>query len=344
MRCVPLVCRHQFIFDQWQPKVLYTAEDGGDIHRLDLRIAQNVAPGDLSGKGPGTETIFSNYLFSSGGLRIGGVKALLQCAEGDAWGCCHHLFVGGVGYSVGVLDLRMNVERRATMQRRVKDYGLAGRPSARSGSDLDSGSGSDSESTSEVELTNSDIRNSQFVQTFSPRYCRQAAAPGSGDMISMTSSAYYNRARSKQVSVSGMTCSRRGVLAVSYQGDQVYTFDVNAGTTGASSGGDARRVGPRSVLGGHINHVTFLKNLSFFGPNDEYLVSGSDSGCMWVWDADSGLLADDTGEGLAARVVRPCKVVNLLVAGTGMLTIRRFASRSLSVFGFVVCVCRCQHL
>ena len=36
--------------------------------------------------------------------------------------------------------------------------------------------------------------------------------------------------------------------------------------------------------GGHINYETFLKDVAYFGPNDEYVVSGSDSGDVWVWD------------------------------------------------------------
>ena len=78
---------------------------------------------------------------------------------------------------------------------------------------------------------------------------------------------------------------------------------TGTGTGGATIGGTSGydEVGPTHCLGGHINYATFLKNVSFFGPHDEYVVSGSDSGHLWVWETASGLLAtrprqDNLGE------------------------------------------------
>ena len=65
----------------------------------------------------------------------------------------------------------------------------------------------------------------------------------------------------------------------------------------------------RNLLGGHINHATFLKSVSFFGPKDEYVVSGSDSGHLWIWDSSSGSLDIDEPED------RTCRVINFLKAG-----------------------------
>jgi WD repeat-containing protein 42A len=36
-----------------------------------------------------------------------------------------------------------------------------------------------------------------------------------------------------------------------------------------------------------------LQEVNFFGPNDEYVVSGDDFGYLWVWDAESGVLGPD---------------------------------------------------
>lgn len=47
-------------------------------------------------------------------------------------------------------------------------------------------------------------------------------------------------------------------------------------------------IGAQAIFGGHINYATFLKSVSFFGPNDEYVVSGSDSGHLWIWDSSIG--------------------------------------------------------
>ena len=62
------------------------------------------------------------------------------------------------------------------------------------------------------------------------------------------------------------------------------------------------------MLGGHINYATFLKNVSFFGPRDEYVISGSDSGHLWVWTTASGSLDTVCPED------RSCRVVNVLKA------------------------------
>eukprot|EP01037_Dinobryon_pediforme_P035122 gene35122-41363_t len=65
------------------------------------------------------------------------------------------------------------------------------------------------------------------------------------------------------------------------------------------------------TIGGHINYATFLKTVSFFGPRDEYVVSGSDSGHLWIWRTDSGrltnlLTADDrTCNGVIPHPVFP---------------------------------------
>jgi hypothetical protein len=68
-------------------------------------------------------------------------------------------------------------------------------------------------------------------------------------------------------------------------------------------------VGARSCYGGHFNYATFLKTVSFFGPKDEYIVSGSDSGHMWIWDAKSGNLDVEEPQD------RTCRVANFLKAG-----------------------------
>ena len=325
-----LLCRHQFIFDQTQPKVLYTAEDGGRIRRVDLRIAQNVPRSAGAGAGleggagatPGVDVVFKNYVSAQAvGPKLGAVKALVQCAEGGSRGSSHHLFVGGVGYSVGVLDLRMNQERKTMIENRILRGNL--RQSAADGSSSDgSGDGEydsdDSGGPASSALSNKELRSLLFVQMYSPQY-HGSGEQGSGQLISLTSSAYHNRAQGKQISVSGMACSRQGVLAVSYQGDQVYTFDIGVGSRAHSQTDcDIQRIGPRSVLGGHINYATFLKSVSFFGPNDEYIVAGSDSGCMWIWDANSGIIADTAGDTVGSvgpKIAHPCRVVNMLTAG-----------------------------
>eukprot|EP01041_Mallomonas_annulata_P010012 gene10012-20838_t len=49
---------------------------------------------------------------------------------------------------------------------------------------------------------------------------------------------------------------------------------------------------PKACLGGHINADTFLKKAAFFGPSDEYVVTGCDSGYVWIWSSSSGQLLE----------------------------------------------------
>lgn len=114
-----------------------------------------------------------------------------------------------------------------------------------------------------------------LAQTFSPLGRTTVSRPA----ISARSSPTYS-----DVSVSGMRMGRGDrVLAVSYQGDQVYLFDP---TLRQRRGDEV--CGASACLGGHINHATFLKTVDFFGPRDEFVVAGSDGGDLFIWDARSG--------------------------------------------------------
>lgn len=69
-------------------------------------------------------------------------------------------------------------------------------------------------------------------------------------------------------------------LLVSYQGYQIFEFP----TDGKPISENSNIIGHSRVFGGHLNYDTFLKNVRYFGPRDEYVVSGSDSGHIWIWD------------------------------------------------------------
>ena len=42
----------------------------------------------------------------------------------------------------------------------------------------------------------------------------------------------------------------------------------------------------RAIFGGHINYIS--KQVSFYGPNDEYILTGSDSGHIYIFDRKRG--------------------------------------------------------
>jgi len=75
------------------------------------------------------------------------------------------------------------------------------------------------------------------------------------------------------VSVSGLVISRdRPEVLVSYQGEQIYSFTTDRADFDHES----------CSFGGHINQATFLKNVAYWGPREEYVVSGGDEGIIWV--------------------------------------------------------------
>jgi WD40 repeat protein len=143
---------------------------------------------------------------------------------------------------------------------------------------------------------------------------------------------------SDAVSVSGLAMSKDGERMVcSFQGDQIYTFSVRGrecdnlldtnfyissmSTPAATSEVPLSRAdltnesisGVVSTIGGHINAATFLKSVSFFGPNDEYVVSGSDDGHMWIWESNATTMPLVNGEIRFASTC--CRVVGVSPAG-----------------------------
>lgn len=209
--------RHQFVIDVDNPVIVYACNDIGTIHSVDLRL--NRAVNVLHRRSDG-----------------GSVKALAQSGAVGA----NHLFFGGAGVDISLLDVRA-----------IGD--------------------------------NSD----RVVRRWSPLYkgpnqCRAMQLRNESDA--------RVRDRLGPVSVSGIDVSRDGGRLVgNYQGDNIYLFDVHELPVDGSEAG----VGARSCLGGRINYATILKTVHFFGPRDEYVISGGDSGYLWIWDSQSGLLMDD---------------------------------------------------
>jgi len=134
-----------------------------------------------------------------------------------------------------------------------------------------------------------------FIRTWSPAY-----SPTSKFSSIITSNGISMNC---SLSLSGLALSKDGrKLLTSYQGDQIYIFDYdlpfttsdelafNSISSSSSSDDSVSEIPPISCLGGHINHATFLKSVSFFGPNDDYVIGGCDSGGLWIWDAQSGYI------------------------------------------------------
>lgn len=97
---------------------------------------------------------------------------------------------------------------------------------------------------------------------------------------------------SNNVHITGLAYSNTSELLVSYNDELVYLFEKNMGL-GPSPVSippeDLQKREEPQVYSGHRNSQT-VKGVSFFGPNDEYVMSGSDCGHIFIWKKKGGKL------------------------------------------------------
>ncbi|XP_061352042.1 uncharacterized protein LOC133297011 [Gastrolobium bilobum] len=90
---------------------------------------------------------------------------------------------------------------------------------------------------------------------------------------------------SNNVHITGLDYSSLSELLVSYNDELIYLFEkhVDLGSSPLSTtSGDPKNLHEARVYSGHRNAQT-VKGVSFFGPNDEYVLSGSDCGHIFIW-------------------------------------------------------------
>lgn len=94
------------------------------------------------------------------------------------------------------------------------------------------------------------------------------------------------------VHITGLAYSCTSELLVSYNDEHIYLFQKNMGlgpTPPSASFEDTQELEEPQVYQGHRNAQT-VKGVSFFGPGDEYVLSGSDCGHIFVWRKKGGKL------------------------------------------------------
>ncbi|CAA0823161.1 Transducin/WD40 repeat-like superfamily protein [Striga hermonthica] len=79
--------------------------------------------------------------------------------------------------------------------------------------------------------------------------------------------------------ITALAYSRKSELLVSYNDDSIHLFRNNSGPCLSPD--------DEQVYVGHRNSRT-IKGVGFFGPDDEYIVSGSDCGRVFLWMKKSG--------------------------------------------------------
>ncbi|MCO5611216.1 hypothetical protein L7F22_065467 [Adiantum nelumboides] len=99
---------------------------------------------------------------------------------------------------------------------------------------------------------------------------------------------------SDQVHITCVAYSLQEELLASYNDEHIYLFEKGMGSGSdaksavVTEGVNASREGPQ-VYKGHRNAQT-VKGVNFFGPNTEYVVSGSDCGRIFIWKKTGGQL------------------------------------------------------
>lgn len=130
----------------------------------------------------------------------------------------------------------------------------------------------------------------EYARIYDIRNCRWDASSDSDQPVNTFSPDHL---RSKgNVHITGLAYSHQSELLVTYNDELVYLFQKNMGN-GPNPGAVSRDTLPENdqpqAYTGHRNSQT-VKGVSFFGPNDEYVVSGSDCGHIFIWKKKGGEL------------------------------------------------------
>lgn len=93
------------------------------------------------------------------------------------------------------------------------------------------------------------------------------------------------------VHITGLAYSQSSELLVSYNDELIYLYQNNMGLgpSPPSLPPDTKQREEPQVYTGHRNSRT-VKGVSFFGPHDEYVASGSDCGHVFIWRKWGGKL------------------------------------------------------
>ncbi|XP_019199214.1 PREDICTED: DDB1- and CUL4-associated factor 8-like [Ipomoea nil] len=123
----------------------------------------------------------------------------------------------------------------------------------------------------------------EYARVYDIRKCQLDASNNSDMPINTFCPRHLNNKQDVHITALAYSCTSE--LLVSYNDELVYLFQKNMGLApGPSSvpNEDAEKLEDPQVYTGHRNSRT-VKGVSFFGPNDEYVLSGSDCGHIFVW-------------------------------------------------------------
>ncbi|KAJ9178184.1 hypothetical protein P3X46_010089 [Hevea brasiliensis] len=130
----------------------------------------------------------------------------------------------------------------------------------------------------------------EFAHVYDIRKCKSDASIDSDTPVNTFCP--HHLIGSKNVHITGLAYSNTSELLVSYNDELIYLFQKNMGMGPyplSISPEDLKKLEEPHVYLGHRNSRT-VKGVSFFGPNDEYVLSGSDCGHIFIWEKQGGKL------------------------------------------------------
>ncbi|KAL3653088.1 hypothetical protein CASFOL_002769 [Castilleja foliolosa] len=118
--------------------------------------------------------------------------------------------------------------------------------------------------------------------------------------------------------ITALAFSKASELLISYNDELIYLFHKNMGLGPdiSSSPSDDMRKNAKDgqVYSGHRNSQT-VKGVSFFGPNDEYVLSGSDCGHVFMWKKKGGeLIRMMVGDRQIVNQIEPHPLIPVLAS------------------------------
>ncbi|XP_049379384.1 uncharacterized protein LOC125844166 isoform X2 [Solanum stenotomum] len=140
--------------------------------------------------------------------------------------------------------------------------------------------------------------------------------------------------KTHDVHITALAYSNTSELLVSYNDELIYLFQKNMGLGPVPlslQGEDLNKLEKPQVYSGHRNSQT-VKGVSFFGPTDEYVLTGSDCGHIFIWKKkDAKLVRVMVGDRHIVNQLKPHPCIPVLATCGIEKTIKLWAPTSKDV-------------
>ncbi|PRQ33766.1 putative transcription factor WD40-like family [Rosa chinensis] len=146
--------------------------------------------------------------------------------------------------------------------------------------------------------------NDAYARVYDMRKCWQDASGGLVKPVNTFRPAHL--IQTTHFMITGLAYSNSGELLVSYSDEHIYLFQKNMGLGHSPSflPKDMAELDMPEQFVGHRNINTC--RVSFFGPNDEYVLSGSYCGHIFIWKKNGGeLIRVMMGDSLGVHDIQP---------------------------------------